>query len=151
VSLFERIAFLRCTARSLRDTTCVSFRAQPSAARFSETAREGASGSLKPHVSAHPCAFLIVAQSCGQIVEFIRLLDCGNQICEYNQEQCRVTALNGKTSLIRSFPSKVSVSIKSATSNPRPTACRDTNTGTHTHTHQFGGKVTAKFTDLAYS
>lgn len=70
-----------------------------------------------------------------RIVEFIRLLDCGNQICEYNQEQCRVTALNGKTSLIRSFPSKVSVSIQSAASNPRPTACKGTGTQTQTHTH----------------
>ena len=37
-------------------------------------------------------------------VEFIRLLDCDSNILEYNQEQCRVTSYNGKSSLIRSFP-----------------------------------------------
>jgi len=37
-------------------------------------------------------------------VEFIRLLDCDSNIIEYNQEQCRVTSYNGKSSLIRSFP-----------------------------------------------
>jgi len=45
-----------------------------------------------------------------RIVEFIRLLDCGDRIMEFNQEQCRLKSFqDGKTSLIRSFPSKVSV------------------------------------------
>jgi len=39
-------------------------------------------------------------------VEFIRVLDCEDRICEFNQEACRVEAFNGKKSLIRSFPSK---------------------------------------------
>ena len=42
-----------------------------------------------------------------RIVEFIRLLDFDKRIIEYNQEQCRLTSLTGKISLIRSFPSKV--------------------------------------------
>jgi hypothetical protein len=46
-----------------------------------------------------------------RMVEFIRLLDCDSNIVEYNQEQCRVTSYNGKSSLIRSFPSKVGVSL----------------------------------------
>lgn len=37
-------------------------------------------------------------------VEFIRVLDCEEKICEFNQEACRVNAYNGKKSLIRSFP-----------------------------------------------
>lgn len=37
-------------------------------------------------------------------VEFIRVLDCEDRICEFNQEACRVNAYNGKKSLIRSFP-----------------------------------------------
>ena len=52
-----------------------------------------------------------------RMVEFIRLLDCDSNIVEYNQEQCRVTSYNGKSSLIRSFPSKVGVSI-AKDSNP---------------------------------
>jgi hypothetical protein len=50
-----------------------------------------------------------------RIIEFIRLLDFNPT--EYNQEQARIPALNGKTSLIRSFPSKVGVRCHS---NPRP-------------------------------
>lgn len=44
-----------------------------------------------------------------RVVEFIRVLDCEERICEFNQEACRVNAYNGKKSLIRSFPSKVGV------------------------------------------
>jgi len=44
------------------------------------------------------------------MVEFIRLLDGDDLIVEYNQEQCRVKSYDGKSSLIRSFPSKVGVS-----------------------------------------
>ena len=43
------------------------------------------------------------------MVEFIRLLDGDDLIVEYNQEQCRVKSYDGKSSLIRSFPSKVGV------------------------------------------
>ena len=46
-----------------------------------------------------------------RIVEFIRILGYSSSITEYNQEQCRVRSLDGKTSLIRSFPSKVNVSF----------------------------------------
>ena len=45
-----------------------------------------------------------------RMVEFIRLLDGDDLIVEYNQEQCRVKSYDGKSSLIRSFPSKVGVS-----------------------------------------
>ena len=45
-----------------------------------------------------------------RIVEFLRLLDKEDSILEFNQEQARVRSSNGKNSLIRSFPSKVSVS-----------------------------------------
>jgi hypothetical protein len=122
---------------------------------------------------------------------FIRILDCGRQISEFNQvcgnapslavaphathtlfmlivqEQCRVKALNGKNSLIRSFPSKVcfcnpciitcatvhssdglhvwcvrlqvSVSVLSHRhSNPRPTACREDTGCTSHNTHTNG-------------
>ena len=44
-----------------------------------------------------------------RMVEFIRLLDGDDLIVEYNQEQCRVRSYDGKSSLIRSFPSKVGV------------------------------------------
>lgn len=36
---------------------------------------------------------------------FIRVLDCEDKICEFNQEACRINSYNGKKSLIRSFPS----------------------------------------------
>lgn len=35
---------------------------------------------------------------------FIKVLDCENRICEFNQEACRLNAYNGNKSLIRSFP-----------------------------------------------
>ena len=57
------------------------------------------------HVSTTPTPTPV----CGR-PQFIRLLDCDSNIVEYNQEQCRVTSYNGKSSLIRSFPSKVGVS-----------------------------------------
>ena len=44
-----------------------------------------------------------------RIVEFVKLAGGEKRICEYNQEACRVTAFDGKKSLIRSFPSKVGV------------------------------------------
>ena len=50
-------------------------------------------------------------------VEFVRVLDCEHRICEYNQEQCRITSFTGKKSLIRSFPSKVGVSSDAKHSN----------------------------------
>ena len=45
-----------------------------------------------------------------RIVEFIRLAGGEAKMCEYNQEACRLTAFDGRKSLIRSFPSKVGVS-----------------------------------------
>tara|TARA_B100000925_G_scaffold287919_1_gene267998 strand:+ start:324 stop:671 length:348 start_codon:yes stop_codon:yes gene_type:complete len=45
-----------------------------------------------------------------RIVEFVTLAGGQPKICEYNQEACRLTAFDGKKSLIRSFPSKVGVS-----------------------------------------
>jgi len=48
-----------------------------------------------------------------RMVEFIKLLDCGDKIIEYNQETARIKTFNGKSSLIRSFPSKVSVKQQS--------------------------------------
>ena len=45
-----------------------------------------------------------------RIVEFVSLAGGSDKICEYNQEACRLTAFDGKKSLIRSFPSKVGVS-----------------------------------------
>ena len=45
-----------------------------------------------------------------RIVEFVRLLGCEDRIVEFNQEQCRVNAYDGNSSLIRSFPSKVGAS-----------------------------------------
>lgn len=35
---------------------------------------------------------------------FIRVLDCEDKICEFNQEACRINAFDGKKSLVRSFP-----------------------------------------------
>ena len=46
-----------------------------------------------------------------RIVEFIKLAGGEKRICEYNQEACRITAFDGKKSLIRSFPSKVGVRL----------------------------------------
>jgi len=40
---------------------------------------------------------------------FVRLAGGEKRICEYNQEACRLTAFDGRKSLIRSFPSKVGV------------------------------------------
>lgn len=54
-----------------------------------------------------------------RIVEFLRLLDMEQSILEFNQEQCRLRSANGKNSLIRSFPSKVSVR-KSPSNSPHP-------------------------------
>ena len=39
-----------------------------------------------------------------RIVEFVSLAGGSDKICEYNQEACRLTAFDGKKSLIRSFP-----------------------------------------------
>ena len=39
-----------------------------------------------------------------RIVEFVRLAGGEKRICEYNQEACRLTAFDGRKSLIRSFP-----------------------------------------------
>jgi len=57
-----------------------------------------------------------------RITEFVRLLGFDDRIMEFNQEQLRVRSLSGKTSLIRSFPSKVSVSsnIFVGYTNPYP-------------------------------
>lgn len=44
-----------------------------------------------------------------RIVEFITLAGGADKIVEYNQEQCRLRAFDGRKSLIRSFPSKVGV------------------------------------------
>ena len=46
--------------------------------------------------------------------QFVTLLDMGSRIVEFNQENLRIETLEGgppgkSTSLIRSFPSKVSV------------------------------------------
>lgn len=41
--------------------------------------------------------------------EFVTLLGYEHRICEYNQENLRLRSLEGKLSLIRSFPSKVAV------------------------------------------
>ena len=68
-----------------------------------------------------------------RIVEFIRLLDCGDRIIEYNQEQCRLKSFRGKNSLIRSFPSKVSVSF--TIQHPRTLQTRMHGTHHHTGTH----------------
>jgi hypothetical protein len=58
------------------------------------------------------------------------------------QEQCRVRALDGTTSLIRSFPSKVSVSVPCASNPPahiHTLACR-VSQGTHTNTQPVPAK-----------
>ena len=39
-----------------------------------------------------------------RVVEFTRVLDCEDRICEFNQEACRINAFDGKKSLVRSFP-----------------------------------------------
>ena len=72
-----------------------------------------------------------------RIVEFIRLLDCGDKIVEYNQEQCRLKSfIKGKTSLIRSFPSKVSVRFFGV--EPR--------TRTHPHRNRMQGRTSHRDT-----
>lgn len=45
----------------------------------------------------------------GQFVTLTGFADC---IMEYNQEQLRVKSLDGGTSLVRSFPSRVAVRIR---------------------------------------
>ena len=52
--------------------------------------------------------------------EFVNVLDMGHKVVEYNQENLRITSLEGGSSLIRSFPSKVSVRAVAASSNPAP-------------------------------
>jgi hypothetical protein len=46
------------------------------------------------------------ALSCAFVARgrFVRLAGGENRICEYNQEACRLTAFDGRKSLIRSFP-----------------------------------------------
>ena len=45
-----------------------------------------------------------------RIREFLGILDAGDHVVEYNQEVLRIRSYeNDKTSLIRSFPSKVGV------------------------------------------
>ena len=55
-----------------------------------------------------------------RMVEFVRVLNCEDRICEYNQEACRINSFNGKKSLIRSFPSKVGVRAATDRSNTGP-------------------------------
>jgi hypothetical protein len=67
------------------------------------------------------CAFKFASQLVGPLLglsccalQFVTLLDMGHRIVEYNQENLRIETLEGglpgkTTSLIRSFPSKVSV------------------------------------------
>ena len=62
----------------------------------------------------HACAFTFPYGACHR---FIRVLDCEDKICEFNQEACRINSYNGKKSLVRSFPSKVGA----RTSNSRTT------------------------------
>jgi len=40
-----------------------------------------------------------------RIIEFVRLLDAGDRLIEYNQEQARISTFTGGVSIIRSFPS----------------------------------------------
>jgi len=79
-----------------------------------------------------------------RITEFVRLLGFDDRIMEFNQEQLRVRSLSGKTSLIRSFPSKVSVSsnIFASYTNPLSTRTPCTRVNTHKrekHTTGFWG------------
>jgi hypothetical protein len=69
--------------------------------------------SIKPAVKLTRCSVPEIRRQ----VEFVRVLDCEHRICEYNQEQCRITSFTGKKSLIRSFPSKVGVSSDAKHSN----------------------------------
>ena len=41
--------------------------------------------------------------------DFIKLLDKSDSVVEYNQENLKIISAEGTTSLLRSFPSKVSV------------------------------------------
>ena len=49
-----------------------------------------------------------------RIQEFVHTVGMGDSMCEYNQEQMRVKNVQGTTSTIRSFPSKVSVRLLTA-------------------------------------
>ena len=76
-----------------------------------------------------------------RITEFVRLLGFDDRIMEFNQEQLRVRSLSGKTSLIRSFPSKVSVSSNIFASDTNPLSPR---TPMRTCKHPQGGKNTPR-------
>ena len=65
--------------------------------------REAAGQTSRRANAALSCAFLARGR-------FVRLSGGEKRICEYNQEACRLTAFDGRKSLIRSFPSKVGVS-----------------------------------------
>lgn len=67
--------------------------------RKPEAARACGKRARLPNPATPPSDNSLVSQ-----VEFIRVLDCEERICEFNQEACRVNAYNGKKSLIRSFP-----------------------------------------------
>jgi hypothetical protein len=69
-----------------------------------------------PHVA--PCPAVTTVPPCR--LQFVNVLDMGHKVVEYNQENLRITSLEGGSSLIRSFPSKVSVRATSAGSNPSP-------------------------------
>jgi len=73
-----------------------------------------------------------------RITEFVRLLGFDDRIMEFNQEQLRVRSLSGKTSLIRSFPSKVSVSSNIFVGYTNPLSPRTPCTREHPH---MGGKT----------
>lgn len=65
-----------------------------------------------------------------RIVEFITLAGGADKIVEYNQEQCRLRAFDGRKSLIRSSPSKVGVRAPSSKKNTH-----SPNTRTRIHAH----------------
>ena len=46
-------------------------------------------------------------------LQFVILLGMGHRVLVYNQENLRILSLEGTSSLIRSFPSRVSVRRKS--------------------------------------
>lgn len=53
-----------------------------------------------------------------RMAEFVRLLGAENRVTEYNQENLRLRSYDGKSSLIRSFPS--AVAVRAPCSRPAP-------------------------------
>ena len=72
-----------------------------------------------------------------RMYDFVQLLGFEKSVVTYNQENLKIKAMDGRYSLLRSFPSKIDVraSLEPHRVHARRTCASHTHTHTRTHTH----------------